>query len=61
MIAVLINPHEDILIYSGDDDNCDSNRDKIVEDEDDCECAAGRSRGNPAQNDRNLAQSLFPR
>ena len=58
-IAMLINPQEDILIYSDDDDNRDC--DKIVEDEDNCERAAGRSRGNPAQNDRNLAQSLFPR
>ena len=61
MIAMLINPQEDILIYSNDDDNCDSNRDRAVDDEDDCERAAGGSRGDPAQNDRNLAQSLFPR
>ena len=32
MIAMLINPQEDILIYSNDDDNRDC--DKIVEEED---------------------------
>ena len=47
--------------YSNDDDNCDYNHDRAVDDEYDCDSAAGGSRGNPAQNDRNLAQSLFPR